>query len=75
MARGTHISDFGRVSAAEKPDTFAPDRNCHEPGCITVLSIYNRGPFCFLHAQKRSAAVVDEDVRRSRLSTALSAIA
>jgi hypothetical protein len=38
------------LSGSERPSrAFAKDRMCREPGCNTVLSIYNSGKFCHRH--------------------------
>lgn len=48
---GVHGSVGG--SKLENPDfsprRFAPGRTCSEPGCETVLSIYNETDYCALH--------------------------
>jgi hypothetical protein len=31
--------------------TYAADRRCSHPGCITKLSAYNRYDACYVHAQ------------------------
>jgi hypothetical protein len=41
---GTPISGSARASKAAKAG-----RVCREAGCQTVLSIYNRGKFCYQH--------------------------
>ncbi len=35
-----------------KRKTFPPDRRCADETCIALLSLYNPGPFCYLHAPK-----------------------
>ena len=30
-----------------------PRRTCEHPGCITILSAYNRGPTCMAHTAPR----------------------
>ena len=42
--QGTPISRNDRPSRA-----FKSGRVCREPGCGTVLSIYNNGKFCYSH--------------------------
>jgi hypothetical protein len=34
---------------AERPETYPAGRRCHEPGCITVLSVYNPEDYCGAH--------------------------
>lgn len=34
-------------------NTYPRGRRCHQPGCRTVLSIYNPGWFCTLHEERR----------------------
>jgi hypothetical protein len=31
------------------PKTFAKGRLCREPGCNTILSVYNDGSYCYRH--------------------------
>jgi len=33
--------------------TFPPGRLCEEPGCETLLSIYNDNTYCSLHESKK----------------------
>ena len=36
----------GNVRAAK---AFKAGRSCREPGCNTLLSIYNKGKYCYQH--------------------------
>ena len=39
-----------RISALPRRNTrFEADRLCSHPGCITKLSIYNNGKYCYQH--------------------------
>lgn len=44
--------DFARPARDEIPDTYPKGRVCTEHGCITRLSVYNHGPYCYCHAAK-----------------------
>lgn len=44
--------DFARPRRDEVPDTYPKGRRCDERGCITRLSVYNAGPYCWCHAAK-----------------------
>ena len=41
---GRHPELYGRMPK---------DRRCEHPGCITILSAYNRGPTCMAHTPPR----------------------
>lgn len=56
-----------RADGAEAaPDGIYPaGRRCadHDDlGCITILSIYNPGPWCFVHQQRHEAELFELDV-------------
>ena len=36
------------------PRTFEAGRVCRDEACITVLSVYNKGPFCTIHTPFQS---------------------
>ena len=54
------LANPGRARADEKPDQYPKGRDCREPDCITVLCIWNPGPYCYLHAAKHAAEVEDQ---------------
>lgn len=47
------------VERSEMPVKYEPDRCCAEQGCITVLTTYNPGPWCFTHRAQHEAATAD----------------
>jgi hypothetical protein len=44
--RGTSLHRLPKRSR-----TYASDRRCSHPGCITKLSAYNRSDACYVHTQ------------------------
>jgi hypothetical protein len=52
MTDGTTVTGR-RPEGGRKPKTYGDDRVCHEDGCTTRLSRYNRQQFCSSHARIR----------------------
>lgn len=48
----------------DQPDTYEKGRRCIEHACITILSVYNGGPWCFLHAQVHEAELIEAERER-----------
>lgn len=47
------ISGWRLGNDVKGPATYPRGRGCQEPGCWTVLSIYNAGWYCAGHELKR----------------------
>jgi len=54
------------VGGHEKVKSFAPGRTCAEPGCGTILSIYNSADRCSLHGHVEPAPLVNRGERSHR---------
>jgi len=65
------------VGGGEKVKSFAQGRTCAEPGCGTILSIYNPADRCSLHGHVEPAPLVNRGERshRSRRAHAAAALA
>lgn len=57
----------------EKVKSFRRDRVCAEPGCDTILSIYNSGDCCSLHGHVEPGPLVNRGERSHRSRRAHSA--
>lgn len=60
--------------ALRKPKEFENDRRCAHPGCLTIVSKYNRDPKCWLHQPKRRirirGSLPSDDIERERREVA-----
>jgi hypothetical protein len=48
---------------ADQPDTYPKGRHCAMPGCITLLSVYTRGPKCNQHTPRSRLIRTIEDLQ------------
>jgi hypothetical protein len=68
----TATTDFALPAPGDIPDTFPPGRRCVEDGCITLLSMFNPGPWCYCHAAGHEAevqkAIAEAELARERRS-------
>lgn len=46
----------------EHADQHPKGRRCLENGCITLLNIWNPGPYCLLHAARYEAELLADEV-------------
>lgn len=56
LRRHNGIGGYDRPKADELPELYSKgDRRCFRDGCITILNMYNPGPYCLLDTQRRKA--------------------
>lgn len=58
-SRNPFTLDFAQPRRDEVPETYPKGRRCEHLGCITRLSVYNIGPYCFCHAAKHAVHAKD----------------
>lgn len=63
MPTASHITALPKPD--EQPDCFPKGRPCTEPGCITTLTIWNPGPYCYAHAAKHGVKLAAEEERQA----------
>ena len=49
----TRLPDRRKLTHPKRDRPALPTRTCEHPGCITILSAYNRGPTCLAHTEPR----------------------
>lgn len=60
--RGTAIDGTG----AKPQQQYGQGRKCAEPGCSTVLSVYNSNDKCYAHTEVVPEGLDDREIRRTR---------
>jgi hypothetical protein len=56
LRRTNAIGGYDRARPDELPELYSRgDRRCFRDGCITILNMYNPGPYCLLDTQRLKA--------------------
>jgi hypothetical protein len=50
MGRSAHGIEYGTAAPGKSTRRSEQGRECEEPGCTTVLSVYNDSPTCWQHS-------------------------
>lgn len=56
LRRHNGIGGYVRPPIEDLPEIFPRGRRCVRDDCITILNIYNPGPYCLLDTQRRRDA-------------------
>ncbi len=48
---GRQLRHISKPDAADTPKAYRSGRRCKSAACITALSVYNKGPYCWIHGR------------------------